>query len=174
MVNGDWKQGFLLGTVGGALVVGVVASLLMGGGADGVDRVADSGAAEGQQRVMEVLQADLTQGLDRWYSGDPFGYAELYAQELSYFDPGTAVSLSGVGALRTYYEPLVDLFHIDRHETVNLRLQLHGDFAILTFNLNEYEAGDTPTAEWKVTHVYRQFGEEWRVIHGHFSEVAAE
>jgi len=172
MVIGSWRQGFLLGALVGGLIIFVAGRLLAGAGADRGERVADPASAE--EQVLEALQADLERGLDRWYSGDPFGYAELYAQDLSYFDPGTSVSLDGLGNLRTYYQPLVGLFHIDRYETVNQRLQLYGDLAILTFNLNEHEAGDTPTTEWKVTHVYRQFGDDWRVIHGHFSEVVGE
>ena len=172
MRDTSWKRGLLAGVVTGALVAGVAARMLGSSDAVAPDSSGDL-ATPRQQSVMAELQADLDEGLRRWYSGDPSGYAELYADELSYFDPGTDVSLDGLDALRTYYEPLVNRFHVDRYETVNVRLQLHGDIAILTFNLNEYETGVPPSAEWKVTHVYRHFGDGWRVIHGHFSQVAA-
>lgn len=170
-MNGmTWKSGVLLGTIAGALIAGLAVRTYPAPASDetaGADR-------ETTAMVFEALTADLNRGLDRWYSGDPFGYSDLYADELSYFDPGTDVSLDGIAALRAYYEPLVDRFHIERYETENVRLQLHGDIGILTFNLNEHAAGDPPSAEWKVTQVYRNIGDEWRIIHGHFSSPVEE
>jgi hypothetical protein len=170
-MNGGWRNGLLVGAIGGAVVVAGAMRLLSG---PAEESAGESARGVGAAEVLAVLQADLNRGLDRWYSGDPFGYSDLYADELSYFDPGTDVSLDGIAALRAYYEPLVDRFHIERYETENMRLQLHGDIGILTFNLNEHAAGDPPSAEWKVTQVYRNIGDEWRIIHGHFSSPVEE
>lgn len=170
----SWKQGLLLGALGGAVIVGAATRLFEAPEPDDTDAVAAPAMEGDEDEVLTELRADLDRGLERWYSGDPFGYAELYAEDLTYFDPGTVTSLQGIESLRAYYEPLVDRFHIDRYETDDFTLQLYGEIAILTFTLSEYAAGDDPTVVWKVTHGYRQVDGDWRVIHGHFSQVVAE
>ena len=178
-MNGkNWTMGLLLGAAGGVLITLGATGAFTDAESDAsgpgeADAVPASVMEEERDRLLSTLRADLDRGLARWYSGDPLGYAELYAEDLTYFDPGTETSLQGIESLRAYYEPLVDRFHIDRYETDDFRLQHHVEIAILTFTLSEYAAGDDPTVVWKVTHAYRQVDGEWRVIHGHFSQVAA-
>ena len=170
MVEVNWKQSFLGGALVGALVVGGGARLVMAPSADnGRDQRSELTGDVDQERVMQSLRTQLEPALQSWYRGEPLGYADLYADELSYFDPGTDGSLNGIEALRTHYAPIVGRINIDRHEAVALRLQLHGNVAILTYDLNEYAADGPPSSSWNVTQVYRKIGAEWRVIHGHFS-----
>ena len=170
MAHGSWRPRFVVGAILGVLVVAGAAWLLTTNASEG-DPGPAAGAATGADAaaVRERLLAELDRGLSRWYAGDPAGYADLYAEELSYFDPGTDVSLDGIEALRAFYAPLEGEISVDRYETADHRLQLHGDVAILTFLLNEYVGSDEPTTVWKVTHVYYRFGDDWRVVHGHFS-----
>ena len=170
MVKTNWKQGFLVGAIAGALVVGGGARLVMAPSAeDGRDRCLELTGDGNQERVMQSLRTQLEPALQSWYRGEPFGYSDLYAEELSYFDPGTDGSLNGIEALRAHYAPIVGRINIDRHEAVGLRLQLHCNVAILTYDLNEYAADGPPSSRWNVTQVYRQIGAEWRVLHGHLS-----
>jgi ketosteroid isomerase-like protein len=44
--------------------------------------------------------------LDRWNNGDPGGYLDSYAPEVSYFDPTTEKRIDGIDAMRANYAPL--------------------------------------------------------------------
>ena len=76
--------------------------------------------------------------LDRWGRGDPQGYLEIMAPEVTYFDPSTDKRIDGLPALRAMIEPYTGKIKIDRYEIVNPRVQHHGDVALLTFNLVNY------------------------------------
>ena len=44
--------------------------------------------------------------LDKWNQGDPGGYLDISADDVSYFDPFTEQRLDGLEALKKYYEPI--------------------------------------------------------------------
>ena len=75
--------------------------------------------------------------LDRWGKGDPWGFTEISADEVTYFDPATQRRLDGLEALRDFYAALEGKINI-RYEMINPRVQVQGDTAVLTFNLIDY------------------------------------
>ena len=165
-MNGMPRSGLLIGAVGGAVIAGLGVWLgLRSNPAPATPVEADAAA------VLAELRADLEAGLRRWYDGDPSGYAGLYADDMSYFDPGTEAALRGLDALRAYFAPLEGQIEVERYEIHDDRLQLHGDIAIFTFLLSEYDEAGTSDLVWRVKHVYRRDDHAWRVIHGHFSQI---
>ncbi len=124
-----------------------------------------------QQNVLETILAQSRPALDRFYNGDPFGYAELFADELTYFDPATEARLDGISALKDHYAPVEGKINVPRYEVLNPEIQLHGDIGVVTFNLHEYASDGPASLRWNATEVYRRFGEEWRIIHAHWSAV---
>src|SRR6266567_2210218 len=44
--------------------------------------------------------------LDRWGKGDPQGYLELYAPDITYFDPTQERRVDGAAAMQTLYGPI--------------------------------------------------------------------
>jgi hypothetical protein len=121
------------------------------------------------RNVHEQILAGLRPALDRWYKGDPMAYANLFAEELTYFAPPTGGRLNGVEALRASYVPIQGKINVPRYEMSNANLQLHGDVGVLTYNLDEYARDTAPSARWNATEVYRRDGDEWRIIHAHWS-----
>jgi ketosteroid isomerase-like protein len=111
--------------------------------------------------------------LDRWGKGDPGGYFQIMAPEMTYFDPFTKRRVDGMDALREYMAPITGQIRIDRCDIINPRVQLHSDVAILTFNLEDTgkEPGSdkTITSYWNSTEVYRNFEGRWKIIHSHWS-----
>ncbi len=128
-------------------------------------------AATDQQNVYETILAQARPALERFYKGDPSGYRELFADELTYFDPGTRARLDGISALKDYYAPLEGKINVPRHEVLNPKIQLHGDIGVFTYNLNEYASDGAVSVRWNSTEVYRRIGEEWRIIHAHWSTI---
>ena len=65
--------------------------------------------------------------LDRWGKGDPGGFLEVYADDITYFDPMTAARVDGHHAMVDYYEPWIGKIHIPRYEMLNPHVVIVGD-----------------------------------------------
>lgn len=110
--------------------------------------------------------------LDRWCTGDPWGYTEICADEVTYFDPNLDGRLDGLEALRQLVAPLEGKLKIDHYEMVNPKVQVHGDVAVLSYNLVDQALapdGTATTDAWNSTEVYRRQDGKWRIIHAHWS-----
>ena len=111
--------------------------------------------------------------LDRWGNGDPAGFLELYAHDISYFDPVTEARIDGQGAMEAHYRPWIGAIRIDRYEMLNPSVTVDGNMALLTYNLVNYvrDAYGTESvgSRWNSTAVYRHVGGQWKSIHSHWS-----
>lgn len=123
-----------------------------------------NGAGDVSERIIAMEKA----ALERWGNGDPSGYIELYAPEVTYFDPSREERMDGLEALREYYAPIVGKVSVDRFEMLKPKVQIHGDTAVLTFNLVSY-VGETREVRWNSTEVYCLIEGEWKIIHSHWS-----
>jgi uncharacterized protein (TIGR02246 family) len=113
--------------------------------------------------------------LDRWGAGDPGGYLDVYAEDVTYFDPVTAARIDGLEAMREYYRPWTGKIRVDRYEMRNPRVAVTGDMAVLTYNLINF-VSDAVGAErllnrWNSTAVYRRRDAVWRIVHSHWSYI---
>jgi hypothetical protein len=122
-----------------------------------------------EHQVYDTIVANLQGALERWYSGDPFGYAGLFADEFTYFDPMMNDRLETSGQLRDHYAPMEGTIDLPRFELLDPKLQLEGDIGILTYYLKQYSADGPVGPTWKTTEVYRKGEDEWRAIHAHWS-----
>lgn len=106
--------------------------------------------------------------LDRWGKGDPFGFLEIAAPDVVYFDPFLDRRLDGREALAAYYEGVRGKVSISRYELINPRVQLVGPAAVLTFNFVSYGSSED-AYRWSCTEVYRRSGDGWEIIQTHWS-----
>lgn len=111
--------------------------------------------------------------LDRWGAGDPGGFLDLCATDVTYFDPLTESRIDGKDAMAEYYRPWVGQINIPRHEMRNPQVVVGADLAVLTYNLINYivDAGGVESVGtcWNSTVVYRRHGPTWHTIHSHWS-----
>jgi ketosteroid isomerase-like protein len=116
--------------------------------------------------------------LDRWGAGDPRGYLELMAAEVTYFDPVQERRLDGLLAVTAMLESWTGKIRVDRYDLIDPMVQRHGDAAVLTFNLVSYRRRPDRTehaiAHWNSTEVYARIDGAWRIIHSHWSFVKPE
>lgn len=105
--------------------------------------------------------------LDRWGKGDPDGFLEINAAEVSYFDPFVEHRLDGIAALTSWLNAIRGKIRIDRDEIIDPRVQVIGDAAVLTFQFESQ--GSEGTARWNCTEVYRRSDGEWKILHSHWS-----
>lgn len=111
--------------------------------------------------------------LDRWGKGDPAGFLELYASDISYFDPSTAMRIDGHQAMADYYRPLPGKIDVPRYDILNPQVVVDGDMALLSYNLVNYMRGaggeEAVGTRWNSTTVYRRRDGVWKAIHSHWS-----
>jgi ketosteroid isomerase-like protein len=113
-----------------------------------------------------ILQLERT-ALDRWGHGDPNGFLEISATDVSYFDRFTERRLDGLPALRTLYDSIRGKVKIDHYDILEPRVQVIGDVAVLTFRFES--AGSEGIVHWNTTEVYRRTEGGWRIIHTHWA-----
>src|SRR5262245_31989814 len=100
--------------------------------------------AVGQNVDRGVAQTiiNLERGaLDRWGKGDPEGYLQLYARDVTYFDPMRDARVDGLEAMRKALEPIKGLVTIDKYDMVAPHVEQNGNVAILTYNLVTHGPG---------------------------------
>ena len=105
--------------------------------------------------------------LARWCAGDPSGYLELCAPDVSYFDPFIPRRIDGLPALTAYYEALRGQIRADRQELGDALVQQVGDLAVLSFHFTSWAGGKE--MRWSCTEAYRRDAGAWRLAHSHWS-----
>lgn len=106
--------------------------------------------------------------LEKWYQGDPSGYLDLSADDVTYFDPFLERRLDGLENLRKYYEPVKGQINVSKYEMLNLRVCAVNEMAVLTFNLLPYVGNDVQ--KWNCTEVYRlERDGQWKIVQTHWS-----
>lgn len=131
-----------------------------------------SGAVAAQEFRPETIIALERAAMDRWGKGDPQGFIEIFADEVTYFDPSTARRVDGIEAMRALFAPIVGLVKLSRYEMLNPDVSRRGDLAILSYNLVTYSKradGEPRVARWNTTEAYALIGGAWKIVHSHFS-----
>ena len=128
---------------------------------------------QGAEQIIAMERA----ALDRWGKGDPQGYLEIDAPEITYFDPTLEKRIDGLDSMKAYLTPFAGKFKIDRYDMLSPKLQRHGDAAVLTYNLLSYvsqPSGATVTVRWNCTEIYSLVDGKWKIIHNHWSYTKPE
>ncbi len=115
--------------------------------------------------------------LDRWGNGDPQGYLETYAPDVTYFDPEEQARVDGLGAMKELYVPITGKIKIDHYEMIGPKVQHLGDIAVLSYNLVSYVKrpnGESVIVRWNSTEVYGRIEGKWKIIHSHWSYTKPE
>ena len=105
--------------------------------------------------------------LDKWNQGNPSGYLDISADDVTYFDPFTEQRLDGIEALKQYYEPIKGQI-VSKYDMLNPKVTATNDMAVLTFNLHSYEGNKV--IKWNCTEVYRlEPNGQWKIVQTHWS-----
>jgi ketosteroid isomerase-like protein len=131
-----------------------------------------SSALTAQEFRPDAIIALERAAMDRWGKGDPQGFIELFADEITYFDPSTERRVDGAEAMRARFAPIKGLVKLDRYEILNPDVYRRGDVAILSYTLVTYGQrpdGQAQVVRWNVTEAYAQMGGKWKIVHSHFS-----
>jgi len=126
--------------------------------------------------AAEVIALERA-ALDRWGAGDPAGYVELFADDVTYFDPLQERRLDGRAAMVALMDSIAGKIRVDRYDMLRPVVQRQGDVALLSFNLVSYRTDggrERAISSWNSTEAYRRTPQGWRIFHSHWSYVKPE
>jgi ketosteroid isomerase-like protein len=120
----------------------------------------------------EVMKLE-SMAMDRWRKGDPWGFIEISAQEVTYFDTGTPQRINGREALRAEYAKREGKISYDVMDFVDPRVQVCGEMAVLNYRFLSTCLGPDKSVSrrtpWNCTEVFAQIDGQWKIIHTHWS-----
>ncbi|MEU6230923.1 nuclear transport factor 2 family protein [Streptomyces sp. NPDC047042] len=110
----------------------------------------------------------------QWSSGDPTGYMDALAEDVTYFDPLAEHLLVGREAVREHWKRIYADASITRQEYLNeVARPLSDDEVLLAFNFKTYQQDDNGEEKlflsWDMSLIFRKTGGKWQVAHGHLS-----
>lgn len=121
------------------------------------------------ENVQETIIALEREALTRWCKGDPFGFSDGAADDVSYFDHISEARVDGIAALKQHLRQFEGKVNVPRFEMPNARVRLHNDMAVLTFNWHTYSLDGALTSRWNASEVYSRGDGEWKLVHAHWS-----
>ena len=122
-----------------------------------------------QMTPQEIIIAKEKAILDRWITGDTFGFIEAAAEEITYFDPGLEKRCTGKKAFHAWIAAFNGSFSFPNYELSDPQVQMHGDVGILTFNFIGFMK-DGGKEYFNTTEVYKLNEGEWQLISSHWSQ----
>ena len=125
---------------------------------------------------MEETILSLEKGaMERWRNGDPWGWAEISAEDVTYVDPGLTRPIVGLDEYKAYLKQFEGNIRYQGSEFIDPKVVIVGDAAVLTYN---YLSTTTTPQEsvsnqtlWNTTEVYFRLGGKWKIAHTHWSYV---
>jgi ketosteroid isomerase-like protein len=125
----------------------------------------------------EVMELELM-AMERWRKGDPWGFIEISAPEVTYFDTGTPRRINGREALRAEYAQREGKIFYDVMDFIDPRVQVCGEMAVLTYRfLSTWLNPDGSVSHrtpWNCTEVFARSDRQWRIIHTHWSFIGGQ
>jgi hypothetical protein len=76
-----------------------------------------SGVARQRMNPEDVIAVERA-ALDRWGKGDPGGYLETYAPEITYFDPLQERRIDGLDAMKKMLAPITGKVRVSRYDMI--------------------------------------------------------
>jgi len=134
--------------------------------------------AETEVGALGELMAVEKAAMERWRKGDPLGFVEASAPEVTYFDSDTPERLDGRAALEQLYRRLAGSVRFEAMEFLAPRVQRHGDAAVLSYRFLSTRLRDDGSDERQTprncTEVYAKRDGAWKIVHTHWSLIKGQ
>jgi ketosteroid isomerase-like protein len=128
--------------------------------------------------VLGELMVLESAAMKRWRMGDPWGFVELYASDVTYFDTGTLRRINGRQALAREYKNREGKIFYDVMDFIEPQVQVSGDMAVLFYRFLstwlDPDGSILKRTPWNCTEIYRRRQGSWKIIHNHWSHILGE
>ncbi len=124
--------------------------------------------------LEEILALELTT-YETWYgNSDPTAYAQMFSDKATYFDTQLPDKIED-SAVKEHLMTFAGKTPKLDYEILNPRVDLYGDTAVFTFNLNASDpTKGTVLARFKSTAVLTRTQNGWEKVHAHWTPIAVE
>jgi len=122
-----------------------------------------------QMSAKETIIAKEKNILNRWKTGDTFGFIEAASDDITYFDPGLEKRCTGKKNFHEWIAAFNGTFSFPEYELIDPLVQMYGDVGVLTFNFIGYML-DGSKDSWNTTEVYKLIEGDWKLISSHWSQ----
>lgn len=123
--------------------------------------------------MEDTILALENNAMERWRNGDPWGFVELSAGDITYVDPGLASPITGLVQYKAYMKKVEGKIHYQGSEFIEPKVVILGDAAVLSYNYRSSELSPQGTVlsqtPWNATEVYFQREGQWKIVHTHWS-----
>ena len=123
--------------------------------------------------VLGELMALESSAMERYRKGDPFGFTDISAPAVTYFDTGTPHRLDGLVALKEAMGGRIGRFRYDVMEFIEPMVQIHGDTAVLFYRFLSTSLRPDGSIDrrmpWNCTEIFSRADGKWRIVHTHWS-----
>ncbi|HEY4786165.1 MAG TPA: DUF4440 domain-containing protein [Bacteroidales bacterium] len=127
-----------------------------------------SACTKHETEVSKQIIALEKAAMDRWSHGDVYGFLELSAEDVVYFDPMLEKRLDGLKKLTELYKPLQGKINVSKYDMIDPKVQAVENMAVLTYNFKSYEGEHV--YQWNCTEVFRKEKDnQWKIIQTHWS-----
>jgi ketosteroid isomerase-like protein len=141
-------------------------------GMDSVEKIPNGGEAKS---VKEIIMAKEKDAMERWRNGDPWGWAEISAPEVTYIDPDLTKHIEGLEEYKKLLKQVEGMVEYQGSDFINPRFVIHDNMAVLTYNYKSTQTrADGSVIDqtlWNTTEVYCLLDNNWKIIHTHWSYV---
>jgi ketosteroid isomerase-like protein len=128
--------------------------------------------------VLGELMVLESAAMERWRKGDPWGFVELYAPQMTYFDTGTTKRINGRLAMTNRYKKIEGEIFYDVMDFVDPVVLVSGDMAVLFYRflstLLNPDGSVSQRTPWNCTEIYQRMEGSWKIIHNHWSFICGE
>jgi ketosteroid isomerase-like protein len=122
-----------------------------------------------EQTILSLEKA----AMERWRNGDPMGFVEISAEDISYVDPGLTKPIIGLEEYKVYMKQVEGKVYYQKSEFIDPKVVMVGDAALLSYNYRSSQltpAGKvTSQTPWNATEVYFKREGAWKIAHTHWS-----
>jgi ketosteroid isomerase-like protein len=116
--------------------------------------------------------------MERWRKGDPWGFTEISAPGVTYFDPETPQRLNGLEALKSEYAKAEGQIFYDVMDFIDPVVRVHGDMLVLVYRFFSTRLNPDGSimrrTPWNCSEVYARIEGQWRINHTHWSYIKGE
>jgi hypothetical protein len=128
---------------------------------------------QNEDSIKSLILAKENATLKRWYNGDPLGFIDNSWEDVTYFDPSLKCRADSINAFKNVLTPIIGQIHVPAHKFDKPMVRVSGDIAILTFtDLIIFD--DKIVGRWHATEIYQHKGNDWKLIHSHWTESKAK
>jgi len=118
----------------------------------------------------DTILSQTQHELECWSKGDTEGYGKFASDDITYFHNVPAKArIDGIQAFRKFMTALKGQIPPHRYKIVNPKLQMYGDVAIYSLEYHALLPDGKPLALGRGTCVYHHSGENWKMVHNHWS-----